>query len=294
MNQEQSIQGIFVSGLPVYSCKNKLRTIFSQFGEVKFVRIFSKKQGRKSQSFAKIKFENEESVKKALKFSEKITYEEKFITITELKSQSKLEKSLQKNKNIVFVDNLPEKPKKHEIVNCLLYRGIPAKKVIRIIKKKTMSTDNSLNSSNSSQYNMSYSTFSYGCILQLEDNAKVSIPTLNHSSVTFYGRVLQFSTYQYKNSEGNQKKVSTKAHSPNQVAFKPKFNFKVETTRNEGYDINMRHAYKPTSHAYHMTHRFVESNSSQMNLRINKPIQNQRSRFSIQPQQRRRNYRCYY
>ena len=40
--------GIFVAGLPVYSSKPKLAEIFGRFGEIKFIRIFSKKSGKKT------------------------------------------------------------------------------------------------------------------------------------------------------------------------------------------------------------------------------------------------------
>jgi RNA recognition motif-containing protein len=154
MSQEKPSQGIFVSGLPIYSCKNKLKTLFSQFGQVKFVRIFSKKQGRKNQSFAKIKFEDPKSVEIALQMSGRLQYEDRTVDITVLKSQSKLEKSLHNNKSIVMVENLPDKPKKQEILQWMVYNGIPAKKIIRIIKKKVVSQN---------VYEAPY--FTYGCIL---------------------------------------------------------------------------------------------------------------------------------
>lgn len=193
-NQEQlkkPIQGIFVSGLPIYSNKDKLRAIFSQFGEVKFVRIFSKKNGRKNQSFAKIKFESEFSVRQALKFSDKLRYEDRYMHINELKSQTKLEKTLcSKNKKIIYVNNLPSRCKKKEILDHLIYNGIPAKKVIRIFKRKTLSQ--------SFETDELEESYSYGCILMLQDFVTVNINSLNRANLHFYDQKLSFSTYKFK------------------------------------------------------------------------------------------------
>jgi RNA recognition motif-containing protein len=74
MKKESPTQGVFISGLPVYSCKDEIEYLFSRFGQVKYVRIFSHKSGKKNQSFAKVKFENEESVALAIKQSDKLWY----------------------------------------------------------------------------------------------------------------------------------------------------------------------------------------------------------------------------
>lgn len=136
MNQDSQIQGIFVSGLPVYCCKHKLTEVFSSFGEVKFVRIFSKKQGKKTQSFAKIKFTNIESVFACLQNPQPLYYQDKQMALSELKTQSKIEQSIYNSKSILFIENLPDKPSKPEISLFLSSKGVPVKKVVRIIKKK--------------------------------------------------------------------------------------------------------------------------------------------------------------
>ena len=43
MDSSQACSGIFIAGLPVFSSKPKLIEIFGKFGEIKFVRIFSKR-----------------------------------------------------------------------------------------------------------------------------------------------------------------------------------------------------------------------------------------------------------
>jgi RNA recognition motif-containing protein len=300
-NPTKPSQGIFVSGLPIYSCKDKLRSIFSQFGAIKFVRIFSKKQGRKNQSFAKIKFEDPMSVLAALRYSEKLKYEDRFMNISELKSQSKLEKTLHTSKNVVFVNNLPEKPRKAEIVDCLKQYGIPAKKVIRVIKKRELVREPSstFNGCYSNLTMEGTSSFSYGCILQLEDTAGVNINALNGANVVFYGKRMGFSLYQSKQQKKQalphdlneadgvsngakksfQKGTGTNSPVNNENPYfsflKPQMAhgrnpFNIQKTRLNSSDFSDSHQVKPTSSSYFSAKPEFFLNHRCTNLQINR------------------------
>jgi hypothetical protein len=110
--QAHSNNGIFVAGLPVYSSKSKLAEIFGCFGQIKFIRIFSKKAGKKTQSFAKIRYADPQVHEEILKSSALITYEGKPISITELQPPSKTCKvqiaAHQSNENLIVIQNIPQ------------------------------------------------------------------------------------------------------------------------------------------------------------------------------------------
>jgi len=128
--------GIFVSGLPAYSSKEKLTEIFSQFGEISYVRIFSKKDKNRIKGFAKIKFFTSEQSFRALTTRKKLSYESRTLKISALKTQSKLEKSWSGNKKLAYVHNIPYKTSKAQLLRLLKSEFVPVKKVIRIIKRK--------------------------------------------------------------------------------------------------------------------------------------------------------------
>jgi len=121
----------------------------------------------------------------ALKFNNKLQYEDRIMSIVELKTPSKLEKSIQSNQNIVYVDNLPDKPKKKDIIDCMNYTGIPVKKVIRLIKIRN---HHFLGQDQQNE-------MTYRCILQLEDSFLVDIEALNRASIFFFGKILKFSRF---------------------------------------------------------------------------------------------------
>lgn len=126
---------IFVTGLPKYLDKELLSTYFHSFGEIHFIRIFTKENNQgKTEGFAKIKFKDREGLLKSTR-SLTHTIGELVVKVRELKTQAELESQISKKSRLIYVTNVHYGTKKAEFKKFIIPK-VGARRVVRMIKNK--------------------------------------------------------------------------------------------------------------------------------------------------------------
>lgn len=126
---------IFVTGLPKYLDKELLSSYFRSFGEIHFIRIFTKENNQgKTEGFAKIKFKDREALIKSTRF---LTHNigELVVKVRELKTQAELESQISKKSRLLYVTNVHYGTKKAEFKKFIIPK-VGARRVVRMIKNK--------------------------------------------------------------------------------------------------------------------------------------------------------------
>jgi RNA recognition motif-containing protein len=221
---QSRLKGIFISGLPAYTSKEKLTQLFSQFGKISHVRIFSKREKNGVKGFAKIKYDSVEEAQNALKSSKKLKYENKLMKLTELKPQSKLEKEWVVKKKLLAVYNLPYETSKNELFTFLKKSGVPIRKVMRMLKEKKSKSQ--LDSNRAQQPNSGSSCSS---IVELSSFDESMIVALNFRKLILKRNVLTFECYKSKTKK--QEAISEAAIL---VGSEPKANWCIFTDHSNG------------------------------------------------------------
>lgn len=213
------IYGIFVSGLPVYSSKEKLEEIFKKFGELKFIRIFSRKSGKKTQSFAKIRFENSEVHETILKKHQQIIYDKKPIIISELQppSSNTIVQSLAAGNqdNIAVIMNIPERTMKVELKEALKANNLDRINIIKMVEKYWSQEERIARQRQEADQSPEQPKEVKTCIVHLDPSVGLSLDQLNDLKIAIFDSTITFKKYSvgdeiYSENQANQQNKGSK------------------------------------------------------------------------------------